>query len=266
MDTLFSTLSVLPQKNGVFLHRQKAGETSSWKTFQEREKAFWRHKILHTDYQPDPKKNFAPFLGHWGIDSSFFQGKNAIETGSGPFGFFAGLQRICADHLPTPLIIADPLLEFYQQFTLMRMMPRDAILLQARGEDIPLPDHCMDIIVSTNTIDHVEDSFAFLKEARRILKDNGTLLFSVHVLPSFLASGKSLIKHLDRNHPHHFTARGIHDLFSNTGFSITRARQVPMYLEDDIPTEIQGWKRVMYFLAFRCLRTFYGMARLQKNT
>ena len=54
---------------------------------------------------------------------------------------------------------------------------------------LPFPDQCFDAVVSFETIEHLSDQNAFLKEIRRVLKNNGTLFMSTpdrEVIPLFM--------------------------------------------------------------------------------
>jgi ubiquinone/menaquinone biosynthesis C-methylase UbiE len=46
------------------------------------------------------------------------------------------------------------------------------------AELIPLPDNCVDVVVSFETIEHVADPGAFLDECRRVLKPGGMIIIS----------------------------------------------------------------------------------------
>ncbi|MCB0828142.1 MAG: class I SAM-dependent methyltransferase [Solirubrobacterales bacterium] len=58
---------------------------------------------------------------------------------------------------------------------------REATVLRAPAEDLPLPDNCADTVVSTLVLCTVGDLDASLAEARRVLKPGGRLLFLEHV-------------------------------------------------------------------------------------
>lgn len=46
------------------------------------------------------------------------------------------------------------------------------------GEKIPLPDKHVDVVVSFETIEHIEDYKQFMAEVKRVLKDDGLLVLS----------------------------------------------------------------------------------------
>ncbi|MBF8273161.1 MAG: class I SAM-dependent methyltransferase [Magnetococcales bacterium] len=250
------------EKHGkVYLSKGRSESNPAWIKFQEREKAFWKHKITQTPYDPDPVKNFRAFLDHWGIEPSFFKDKATLEIGSGPFGFFSAIARMDPHALPDELVVMDPLMDFYQQFTISNHIPQHAVRLQAVGENIPIPDQSCDLVVTTNTIDHVEDCHVFLGEIRRVLKDGGVLLFSVHTVSGFAGPIIPLIKLFDKNHPHHFRPHDVHALLKENGFDIKTSASVPIYKEDGIPEELGMIKKSMYFIAYRLMSAFYGFAK-----
>ena len=87
-------------------------------------------------------------------------------------------------HYPTDveLVLTEPeepmarrLLERLQQ------SGRQARVLQAPAEQIPLPDDCADTVVSTLVLCTVPDLDATLSEIRRLLRPDGQLLFIEHV-------------------------------------------------------------------------------------
>jgi SAM-dependent methyltransferase len=52
---------------------------------------------------------------------------------------------------------------------------------QYDGEHIPLADHSIDVIFSSNVLEHVENVPAIMSEFRRILRPSG---FAIHVMPT----------------------------------------------------------------------------------
>lgn len=50
--------------------------------------------------------------------------------------------------------------------------------LQGSGTAIPLDDNTVDVLVSFETLEHIDDYRAFMREIKRVLKDNGLLILS----------------------------------------------------------------------------------------
>ena len=253
-------IAKLNRKHDVYVHTPDRNINPTWRQFQEREKAFWKHKITSIDYCPDPLKEFTPFLGHWGIEPSFFKDKTVLEVGSGPFGFFAGLAQMDKTCVPKDLVIVDPLMDYYQQFNLSKLIPEHAFKLQAVGENIPLPVHGFDIILTTNTLDHVKDCDQFLAEIHRLLKPKGLLLLSVHTIARFIQPFRVLLKIFDRNHPYHFSRLNVRELLLDNSFLIKREVIVRMHKENPIPNGISVYGRMLYYVGFRIMSGLYAVA------
>jgi SAM-dependent methyltransferase len=263
--SIISHIEQLPKNGQVYMGPIPDDLAPHWQQFQAREQAFWQHKITQTDYQPDPVANFSPFLIHWQIEPKFFQDKSVLEIGTGPFGFFAAIDQMDRASLPRELVLMDPLMDFYQQFPLFDYMPDRGVRLQAPGEDIPFPDNLFDCVVTTNTIDHVADCETFLEEVKRVLKPNGTLLFSVHTVANFATTLKPAIKYLDKNHPYHFHQDDVQHLLDNSGFMLAQNVSVPMHKENYIPGEATVVQKLIYAIGFRLMNTFYGIATISKK-
>jgi SAM-dependent methyltransferase len=263
--SMHSHLQKLPKHGQVYINPMPDSFNPQWQQFQVREKAFWQHKITQTDYRPDPVANFSPFLNHWQIDPAFFRDKSVLEIGTGPFGFFAAINHMDRDSVPEDLVLMDPLMDFYQQFPLFDYMPDHGVRLQASGEDIPFDDNMFDCIVTTNTIDHVANCDSFLQEIKRVLKHNGTLLFSVHTVANFAKILKPIIKYLDKNHPYHFYSDDVRNLLEKSGFLLAQNVSIPMYKENYIPVEATALQKIIYASGFRIMNTIYGTATVNKK-
>jgi ubiquinone/menaquinone biosynthesis C-methylase UbiE len=59
---------------------------------------------------------------------------------------------------------------------------RPVTLLEASAEELPMPDHSVDTIVTTWTLCTIRDPIKALREMRRALKPDGRLLFVEHGL------------------------------------------------------------------------------------
>lgn len=73
---------------------------------------------------------------------------------------------------------------------------------QGNGTDIPLGDNTVDVVVTVETIEHIEDYTRFLDELRRVLKDDGELIISS---PNKLESPKGNHFHLHEFKHNEFT-------------------------------------------------------------
>ena len=254
-------LSGLKKQERVYILDSQLFSDPVWRVYQEREKAFWTYETERLTYNPDPVGHVKPSLKHWRIDTEFFKGKTVLEIGSGPFGFFSGVEQINEKHLPENLVVSDSLMDFYQKLNVFKLIPGKAIPLKSPGEDLPFPNRSFDIIVTNNTIDHVKDCTGLLKECKRLLKDDGYLLFSTHIIVDFMKVFKPVLKKIDTNHPHHFTEEEVDDLFKGNGFELLSKVCIPLYKEESVPQEANIIKKCLFLTGFRLMRTFYGIAK-----
>jgi SAM-dependent methyltransferase len=106
-------------------------------------------------------------------DDEFFDGKVVVDIGPGPLGF--------PDACPARLSIGvDPLAERYLEHGLLLEGSR-AIYLSVGAESIPLVSGSVDVVVARNSLDHVDDPPAVLREAQRLLRPGGTLILNFDV-------------------------------------------------------------------------------------
>lgn len=83
----------------------------------------------------------------------------------------------------------------------------DARVIEARADSLPLPDDSADTVVCTLVLCTVDDPAGTLAELRRVLRSDGTLLFSEHVR----SGDPGLARWQDRLHgPWRFVGHGCH--------------------------------------------------------
>jgi SAM-dependent methyltransferase len=106
-------------------------------------------------------------------DRGFFDGKVVVDIGPGPLGF--------PDACPARFSIGvDPLAEQYREHGLL-IDGSDAIYLAVGAESIPLMSSSVDVVLARNSLDHVDDPHAVLREAQRLLRPGGTLILNFDV-------------------------------------------------------------------------------------
>jgi 2-polyprenyl-3-methyl-5-hydroxy-6-metoxy-1,4-benzoquinol methylase len=67
----------------------------------------------------------------------------------------------------------------YIEYALMKKEPsEDAIFLSASAEYLPLKNNSFDLIVCSELIEHIADPEKMIREAKRLLKSNGSLIVS----------------------------------------------------------------------------------------
>lgn len=87
-----------------------------------------------------------------------------LELGSYPGTIAPHLMNKCH------LILSDVSMD------LLELRYQECNYLEARGEDIPMDDHSIDIIFMIDVFHHLHDFKAFTEEAWRVLKPNGRLI------------------------------------------------------------------------------------------
>jgi SAM-dependent methyltransferase len=106
-------------------------------------------------------------------DERFFDGKVVVDIGPGPLGFpDACPGRVC--------IGVDPLAERFRERGLL-LDGSDALYLAVGAERIPLTSGSVDVVVARNSLDHVDDPDAVLREVQRLLRPGGTLILNFDV-------------------------------------------------------------------------------------
>tara|TARA_B100000945_G_scaffold185166_1_gene148453 strand:+ start:206 stop:967 length:762 start_codon:yes stop_codon:yes gene_type:complete len=187
-----------------------------WKTAQKNEKYFWQS--IYTKNDPDDiyKKTddegwklFADeILSRHKINKSILNNKIILDLGSGPAGVAKGLHLMIKDNLieNSHIVAADPLMNFYKKEIGILKEDDNLKLLSNKGEKLDIEDNSIDIIFSTNVLDHCEKPEDLINECFRILKPNGIFLLSVHLVYNYLNIFSPYIKYFDTNHPHHFTS------------------------------------------------------------
>jgi SAM-dependent methyltransferase len=83
----------------------------------------------------------------------------------------------------------------------------------AASEHLPVAGGAVDVVLSTQQLEHVEDPVAVLTEARRVLRDGGRLLLSTHGVWPY---------HPDPTDYWRWTEEGLVKLISGAGFTVER--------------------------------------------
>ena len=106
-------------------------------------------------------------------DPTFFDGKVALDIGSGPLGF--------PDACPARVSLSvDPMHDRFAESGLL-LAGSPAIYLSVGAERIPLLSASVDVVVVRNALDHVDDPDAVLAEIQRLLRPGGSLIANFDV-------------------------------------------------------------------------------------
>ena len=187
----------------------------NWEIAQFREKQFWDKIYLEKNidiksHQPVGIERGLEFLfktlNRHRVKLNFLNNKNVADLGCGPTGLAFGLDFLTQNSYlnQTKIFAIDPLIDYYENYGLLKSNERLS-LINKKGENTGLIDNSLDLVFSSNAIDHVEDPQQVIKEVRRILKPSGQFLVSSHVLYRVYSGIAPIFKYIDKNHPHHFS-------------------------------------------------------------
>jgi ubiquinone/menaquinone biosynthesis C-methylase UbiE len=108
------------------------------------------------------------------LGSRLRDGARILDVGTGPGVISLQLKRACPRACFAGMDISPGMLELARNHTRTRSLSMD--LVGGDGEQVPLKDHSVDILLSLFTLHHMDRPERFLKEAERILKPDGSLL------------------------------------------------------------------------------------------
>jgi SAM-dependent methyltransferase len=137
-----------------------------------------------------------------------------LEIGSGPIGIVSFLEW-------GERYAVDPLEPFYrQQPHLIRLRSSEATYLAGTGEQLPMGDGSVALVILDNVIDHTYSPGRILQEIARVLQPDGRLYVCVNVHSGWGAILHDLLARLriDPGHPYTFTSRTLRVLLARHGF------------------------------------------------
>ncbi|MDF2433979.1 MAG: hypothetical protein JWP44_3610, partial [Mucilaginibacter sp.] len=110
------------------------------------------------------------------LDKDTFKGKKLLDVGCGPMPSATCFEQ--AD-----LYCLDPLLDKYLSVGFPIHLYGDVKFICGYSENIPVEDKFFDAILSVNALDHVDDFENTAAEIKRVLKDDGLVIFHIHYHP-----------------------------------------------------------------------------------
>ena len=137
------------------------------------ELAYWRSRrleegVLKNDWY------VKTFTEHAGLERRFYDGKRILDVGCGPRGSLEWADTAAER------VGLDPLVGRYRSLDIDRHAMR---YVEAPAERIPFPDDHFDVVTSINSLDHVEDVDAAIREMVRVLAPGGLILLVVEIHP-----------------------------------------------------------------------------------
>ncbi len=111
-------------------------------------------------------------LHRYAIAARLAEGKRVVDIACGE-GYGSNLLAATAAHVIAIDIAPEVIAHARKKYG------RDNLTFQVGScLEIPLDDHTIDLLVSFETIEHIDDHFAFLREIKRVLAPEGTLIIS----------------------------------------------------------------------------------------
>lgn len=139
------------------------------------ELAYWTYKRIEEGKLSNGHYEYFA-TSHFGISKEFYTDKRILDIGCGPRGSLEWADKAKERYG------LDPLAENYQQLSKGHAMT----YITGVAEDIPFHDHYFDIILSFNSLDHVDDLSESISEIFRVLKPEGLFLLiaDIHQSPT----------------------------------------------------------------------------------
>lgn len=112
------------------------------------------------------------YTTYFDLPASYYDGKRVIDIGCGPRGsleWAAGAEE---------RVGLDPLVNEYRALGIDRHRMQ---YVDAAAERVPFADDYFDIVTSFNSLDHVEDVTAAVREIKRIVKPGGLVLIITEI-------------------------------------------------------------------------------------
>jgi SAM-dependent methyltransferase len=196
-----------------------------WRKAQGFEKGYWQRSAARV------KSGQRPALTHFkwrsenmmsmvnkafpGRAMSFSQAR-VLEVGSGPVGTCAYLDA-------AERFAVDPLCDFYSTLPELIVNRNPNVVYRcSKGEALEFETSSMDLVITENVIDHVQNVDDVMKEIHRVMKPGAVLFLTVNLHPAWGMFLHEIIAALriDPGHPHTFTVSKIKRFLEGHQFEI----------------------------------------------
>jgi SAM-dependent methyltransferase len=191
-----------------------------WRIAQKHEKEHWE-QIWKKDFE----KRTEVAKSYWDFHSKILEEfihierkRRVLKIGCGATPFISYITK-CEKYA------LDPLMNYYtSNFEISEEIER----IKGIGEAIPLPNDYFDVVITTNTLDHVKNPSKVLSEINRILKKRGLLYLTVNCHTPLVKNYK-IVKELlgvgDKFHPHSFSIKNIRRSIENSVLKVRSTRK-----------------------------------------
>lgn len=181
-----------------------------WKKAQEYEQGYWeseaqsiaRGDSRRLDFYGWRAEQLVSRLNELGLDRLTGGDSAVLEIGTGPVGLVAYFPA-------TERVAVDPLEGYYASDPNLTALRTEGVSYrEGVGEELPVEDDSMDLVVMENCIDHTQDPDQVMNEISRVLRPGGVVYLTVNCrTPVGYVVHRILSKlAVDAGHPHTYTA------------------------------------------------------------
>ena len=192
--------------------------SNRWEIAQSYEKNWWQSRVKEVDF--NFYKKFAEELLHFISDEIQITSKTKIlEIGSGAGGIVTYLSE------SNNRFAIDPLEDFYsEQDSFFKQRDTDVKYQVMKGENLLFDNSEFDLIIMDNVLDHCEEPKLVMKEAKRVLKENGIIFFKQNTYHYWGKAIRILMEKftIDKGHPFTFSKTNLKSIIMENKLSIIK--------------------------------------------
>jgi SAM-dependent methyltransferase len=190
------------------------------------------------------KKRFSKYMEfiHNYPDFQLSENHMILDIGCAKYGLIHLIdkgERYCLDPLidPSSVIITGQKLRY----------------LAGVAESLPFKNQTFDIVITTNTLDHLRSPTAALEQVKRVLKTGGILILSVNTfapINKLYRLFREKIGVRDLPHPFSFTRRQVEQLLKKSGFCAVVSNPIRIKAKDNIKDSLRHniYRKLLLFL------------------
>ncbi|MEM7414160.1 MAG: class I SAM-dependent methyltransferase [Gemmatimonadota bacterium] len=181
-----------------------------WKKAQEYEQGYWESEAQNIAEGDSRRLDFYGWradqlvtrLNELGLDRLTGGDCSVLEIGTGPVGlvaYFPAAERVAVD----------PLEGYYGSDPNLTALRTEGVSYrEGVGEELPVEDDSMDLVVMENCIDHTQDPDVVMNEISRVLKPGGVVYLTVNCRTPLGYGVHRVLSKLavDAGHPHTYTS------------------------------------------------------------
>lgn len=185
-----------------------------FKLHQKGEREYWEGWKSNRDSETKAKEYWQYHIGILRSEANLKPGSKILDIGCGPYGLISYLDQ-------GQRYALDPSMDFYvPNFD----MPKEVNWIVGSGVGMPFRDDCLDVVVTTNTMDHTLNPKKFLSEINRVLNEDGFLFLTVNIYARRVKLVKRFLRSIgaeDIAHPCIFTSsKEVEQLIRKSGFKV----------------------------------------------